>query len=161
MDAIKEDERYVYVGGKKLKRGFTTGSCAAAASKAAALMLISGNRVDSVDITTPRGITLHIQIEKQGIHEDYAVCAVRKDGGDDADDTNGAYIHAEVSRSAGEGVLIDGGVGVGRVTRKGLDQPPGNAAINHVPRNMIVEAVEDLCQALKYAGGIKVKIYVP
>ena len=161
MDAIREDERYVYVGGKKLKRGFTTGSCAAAASKAAALMLISGNRVDSVDITTPRGITLHIQIEKQGIHEDYAVCAVRKDGGDDADDTNGAYVFSKVSRSDIPGIAIDGGTGVGRVTRKGLDQPPGNAAINHVPRNMITECLEDVCQSLKYAGGLAVEISVP
>ena len=161
MDAIKEDERYVYVDGKKLKRGFTTGSCAAAASKAAALMLISGNRVDSVDITTPRGITLHIQIEKQGIHEDYAVCAVRKDGGDDADDTNGAYVFSNVSRSDIPGIAIDGGTGVGRVTRKGLDQPPGNAAINHVPRNMITECLEDVCQSLKYAGGLAVEISVP
>ena len=161
MDAIKEDERYVYVGGKKLKRGFTTGSCAAAASKAAALMLISGNRVDSVDITTPRGITLHIQIEKQGIHEDNAVCAVRKDGGDDADDTNGAYVFSKVSRSDVPGISIDGGTGVGRVTRKGLDQPPGNAAINHVPRNMITECLEDVCQSLKYAGGLAVEISVP
>ena len=161
MDAIKEDERYVYVGGKKLKRGFTTGSCAAAASKAAALMLISGNRVDSVDITTPRGITLHIQIEKQEIHEDNAVCAVRKDGGDDADDTNGAYVFSKVSRSDIPGIAIDGGTGVGRVTRKGLDQPPGNAAINHVPRNMITECLEDVCQSLKYAGGLVVEISVP
>ena len=124
-------------------------------------MLLSGEPVDFVDIMTPRGIPLHIAIEKIEMSGDRVSCAVRKDGGDDADDTNGAYIHAEVSRSSDEGVRIDGGVGVGRVTRKGLDQPPGNAAINHVPRNMIVEAVEDVCQALKYAGGIEVKIYVP
>ncbi|MBR5999227.1 MAG: cobalt-precorrin-5B (C(1))-methyltransferase, partial [Candidatus Methanomethylophilaceae archaeon] len=115
MDAIKEDERYVYVGGKKLKRGFTTGSCAAAASKAAALMLLSGDRVDSVDIMTPRGIPLHILIEKQEISGDHAVCAVRKDGGDDADATTGAYVVSRVSRSEEPGIAIDGGVGVGRV----------------------------------------------
>ncbi|MBQ5448104.1 MAG: cobalamin biosynthesis protein CbiD [Candidatus Methanomethylophilus sp.] len=161
MAAIREEEGYVFVGGRKLRRGFTTGSCAAAASKAAVQMLLSGEPVDFVDIMTPRGIPLHIAIEKIEMSGDRVSCAVRKDGGDDADDTNGAYIHAEVSRSSDEGVRIDGGVGVGRVTRKGLDQPPGNAAINHVPRNMIVEAVEDVCQALKYAGGIEVKIYVP
>ena len=161
MAAIREEEGYVFVGGRKLRRGFTTGSCAAAASKAAVQMLLSGEPVDFVDIMTPRGIPLHIAIEKIEMSGDRVSCAVRKDGGDDADDTNGAYIHAEVSRSSGEGVRIDGGVGVGRVTRKGLDQPPGNAAINHVPRNMIVEAVEDVCQALKYVGGIEVKIYVP
>ncbi|MBQ4369255.1 MAG: cobalamin biosynthesis protein CbiD [Candidatus Methanomethylophilus sp.] len=161
MAAIRKEEGYVFVGGRKLRRGFTTGSCAAAASKAAVQMLLSGEPVDFVDIMTPRGIPLHIAIEKIEMSGDRVSCAVRKDGGDDADDTNGAYIHAEVSRSSDEGVRIDGGVGVGRVTRKGLDQPPGNAAINHVPRNMIVEAVEDVCQALKYAGGIEVKIYVP
>ena len=161
MAAIREEEGYVFVGGRKLRRGFTTGSCAAAASKAAVQMLLSGEPVDFVDIMTPRGISLHIAIEKIEMSGDRVSCAVRKDGGDDADDTNGAYIHAEVSRSSEKGVRIDGGVGVGRVTRKGLDQPPGNAAINHVPRNMIVEAVEDVCQALKYAGGIEVKIYVP
>ena len=161
MAAIREEEGYVFVGGRKLRRGFTTGSCAAAASKAAVQMLLSGEPVDFVDIMTPRGIPLHIAIEKIEMSGDRVSCAVRKDGGDDADDTNGAYIHAEVSRSSDEGVRIDGGVGVGRVTRKGLDQPPGNAVINHVPRNMIVEAVEDVCQALKYAGGIEVKIYVP
>ena len=161
MAAIREEEGYVFVGGRKLRRGFTTGSCAAAASKAAVQMLLSGEPVDFVDIMTPRGIPLHITIEKIEMSGDRVSCAVRKDGGDDADDTNGAYIHAEVSRSSEEGVRIDGGVGVGRVTRKGLDQPPGNAAINHVPRNMIVEAVEDVCQALKYVGGIEVKIYVP
>ena len=153
MAAIREEEGYVFVGGRKLRRGFTTGSCAAAASKAAVQMLLSGEPVDFVDIMTPRGIPLHIAIEKIEMSGDRVSCAVRKDGGDDADDTNGAYIHAEVSRSSEEGVRIDGGVGVGRVTRKGLDQPPGNAAINHVPRNMIVEAVEDVCQALKYVGG--------
>jgi len=161
MDAIKEDERFVYVGGKKLKRGFTTGSCAAAASKAAALMLLSGRPVDYIDIMTPRGIPLHILIEKQEISEDFATCAVRKDGGDDADDTNGAYIVSKVSRSDNEGISIDGGVGVGRVTRKGLDQPPGNVAINHVPRNMITECLEDVCQTMKYKGGLEVEISVP
>lgn len=161
MAAIREEEGYVYVGGRKLRRGFTTGSCATAASKAAVQMLLSGKPVLFADIMTPRGIPLHIDIENIEMHEDSVSCAVRKDGGDDADDTNGAYICAEVRRSSEDGVHIDGGIGVGRVTRKGLDQPPGNAAINHVPRNMIVEAVEDVCQALGYAGGIDVRIYVP
>ena len=161
MDAIREDERYVYVGGKKLKRGFTTGSCAAAASKAAAVMLLSREPVDYVDIMTPRGIPLHIMIEKQEIDDGFATCAVRKDGGDDADDTNGAYIVSKVSRTDVPGISIDGGIGVGRVTRKGLDQPPGNAAINHVPRNMITECLEDVCQAMKFKGGLAVEISVP
>ncbi|MCQ2078720.1 MAG: cobalt-precorrin-5B (C(1))-methyltransferase CbiD [archaeon] len=161
MGAIEEEQGFVYVGGRKLRRGYTTGSCATAASKAAAQMLLSGETVGSVDIMTPRGIPLHIPIEKIEIGDGVVSCAVRKDGGDDADDTNGAYIHSRVRRSDEYGVHIDGGIGVGRVTRKGLDQPPGNAAINHVPRNMITECVEDVCGALGYAGGIDVEIYVP
>lgn len=161
MGAIEEEQGFVYVGGRKLRRGYTTGSCSAAASKAAVQMLLSGKVVEFVDIMTPRGIPLHIPIEKIEITEESVSCAVRKDGGDDADDTNGAYIHSRVCRSISEGVHIDGGIGVGRVTRKGLDQPPGNAAINHVPRNMIIECVEDVCNSLGYHGGIDVEIYVP
>lgn len=161
MGAISEDEGYVFVGGRKLRRGFTTGSCATAASKAAVQMLLTGTEVEHVDIMTPRGIPLHIAIEDISMDEGSVSCCVRKDGGDDADDTNGALIQAEARRSSEPGVHIDGGKGVGRVTRKGLDQPPGNAAINHVPRNMITEAVEDVCNAAGYRGGIDIVISVP
>lgn len=161
MGAIDEKESYVYVGGKKLRRGYTTGSCAAAASKAAVQMLLSGEKVENVDIITPRGIPLHIDILETEMAEDFVRCAVRKDGGDDADDTNGALVFSKVSRSSESGIHIDGGIGVGRVTRKGLDQPPGNAAINRVPRSMIAECVEDVCEALRYDGGIDVLISVP
>ncbi len=160
-ESIREDERYVFVGGRKLKRGFTTGSCATAASKAAVQMLLSGVSVTAVDIMTPRGIPLHIAIENIEMKEGEVSCAVRKDGGDDADDTNGAFICSKVTLTDEPGVHIDGGLGVGRVTRKGLDQPPGNAAINHVPRNMITECVEDVMQAYKYSGGVNVQIFVP
>ena len=81
MAAIREEEGYVFVGGRKLRRGFTTGSCAAAASKAAVQMLLSGEPVDFVDIMTPRGIPLHIAIEKIEMSGDRVSCAVRKDGG--------------------------------------------------------------------------------
>lgn len=161
MGAIDEEQGYVFVGGRKLRRGFTTGSCAAAASKAATQMLLSGEKVGTVDIVTPRGIPLHIPVEHVAMGVGSVSCAVRKDGGDDADDTNGAYIFSEVRKVPGPGVDIDGGLGVGRVTRKGLDQAPGNAAINHVPRNMITECVEDVCQSFGYKGGISVVISVP
>ncbi len=161
MGAIDEDMRYVFVGGRRLRRGYTTGSCAAAASKAAVQMLFSGRPVKEVELLTPRGILLHIPIEDIDISPDHVSCAVRKDGGDDSDDTNGALVYSDARRSADAGVRIDGGVGVGRVTRKGLDQPPGNAAINHVPRNMIVECVEDVCQCFGYSGGIEIVISVP
>lgn len=161
MGAIREEQGFVYVGGKRLRRGFTTGSCAAAASKAAVQMLLSGSRVEYVDLVTPKGIPIHVPVEDISVSPDSVSCAVRKDGGDDADDTNGALVYAKVSRKASEGIEVDGGVGVGRVTRRGLDQPVGNAAINRVPRSMIKEAVEDVCGAYGYTGGISVEISVP
>ena len=161
MGAIREEQGFVYVGGKRLRRGFTTGSCAAAASKAAVQMLLSGSRVEYVDLVTPKGIPIHVPVEDISVSPDSVSCAVRKDGGDDADDTNGALVYAKVSRKASEGIDVDGGVGVGRVTRRGLDQPVGNAAINRVPRSMIKEAVEDVCGTYGYTGGISVEISVP
>lgn len=161
MGAIREEQGFVYVGGKRLRRGFTTGSCAAAASKAAVQMLLSGSRVEYVDLVTPKGIPIHVPVEDISVSPDSVSCAVRKDGGDDADDTNGALVYAKVSRKVSEGIDVDGGVGVGRVTRRGLDQPVGNAAINRVPRSMIKEAVEDVCGAYGHTGGISVEIFVP
>ena len=154
------EELYAYVNNRKLRRGHTTGTCAAAASKAAAEALLSGQVVNSVHIVTPRGIALDLPVENlesDGVH---ARCAVRKDGGDDIDATHGTLVYADVTL-CDSGIGIDGGVGVGRVTRKGLDQPPGNAAINRVPRAMIREALEDVAQSHSYGGGFSVVISVP
>ena len=153
------DEMYVYVNNKRLRRGHTTGTCAAAASKAAAMALL-GSPADTVSITTPKGIVLDLPVEDLRVEEGTASCAVRKDGGDDIDATHGALVYSEVSMIP-EGIEIDGGAGVGRVTRKGLDQPPGNAAINRVPRSMIREAFEDVSSAMGYAGGLRAVISVP
>lgn len=108
MGAIREEQGFVYVGGKRLRRGFTTGSCAAAASKAAVQMLLSGSRVEYVDLVTPKGIPIHVPVEDISVSPDSVSCAVRKDGGDDADDTNGALVYAKVSRKASEGIDVDG-----------------------------------------------------
>ena len=154
------EELYAYVNNRKLRRGHTTGTCAAAASKAAAEALLSGQVVNSVHIVTPRGIALDLPVENlesDGVH---ARCAVRKDGGDDIDATHGTLVYADVTL-CDSGIGIDGGIGVGRVTRKGLDQPPGNAAINRVPRAMIREALEDVAQSHSYGGGFSVVISVP
>ena len=153
------DEMYVYVNNKRLRRGHTTGTCAAAASKAAAMALL-GSPADTVRITTPKGIVLDLPVEDLRVDGRTASCAVRKDGGDDIDATHGALVYSEVSMIP-EGIEIDGGIGVGRVTRKGLDQPPGNAAINRVPRSMIREALEDVSSAMGYAGGMRAVISVP
>lgn len=155
-----DSELYVYVNNRRLRRGHTTGTCAAAASKAAALALLSGEPVASVTIATPKGITLDLPVEDLRVGEGTARCAVRKDGGDDIDATHGTLVYSEV-RLTDSGIAIDGGKGVGRVTRKGLDQPPGNAAINRVPRSMIREALEDVAQSSGYTGGFSVTISVP
>lgn len=154
-----DDQMYTYVNNKRLRRGHTTGTCAAAASKAAALALL-GSPTDHVKIHTPKGITLDLPVVDLKVDRDKASCAIRKDGGDDIDATNGTLVYSEVTRIP-EGIEIDGGFGVGRVTRKGLDQPPGNAAINHVPRSMIEEALEDVSESLGYKGGLKAVISVP
>lgn len=153
------DEMFIFVNNRRLRRGHTTGTCAAAASKGAALALL-GEAVPSVRITTPKGITLDLPIEDLRITDDEASCAVRKDGGDDIDATSGTLVYSTVSR-IDSGIEVDGGTGVGRVTRKGLDQPPGNAAINRVPRSMIREALEDVSASLGYTGGLRAVISVP
>ena len=155
----EEEDMYVYVNNKRMRRGHTTGTCAAAASKAAAMALL-GSPCGTVEITTPKGISLRLPVEDLKLSEGSASCAVRKDGGDDIDATNGADVYSEVSLIP-SGIEIDGGEGVGRVTRKGLDQPPGNAAINHVPRSMIREALEDIASSLGYSGGFRAVISVP
>lgn len=133
---------YIEKGGKKLRLGYTTGSCAAAAAKAAVAMLLTGQTVPQVRLGTPKGLDLILDIEDIRFEEGEAVsCAVRKDSGDDPDITNHALIYARVARSGIPGIRIDGGEGVGRVTKPGLDQPVGNAAINSTPRRMIREAV--------------------
>lgn len=154
-----QDGMYVYVNNKRMRCGHTTGTCAAAASKAAASALL-GKPVSTVSISTPKGITLDLPVEDLVVDGGKASCSIRKDGGDDIDATHGTKVFAEVSRIP-SGIEIEGGIGVGRVTRKGLDQPPGNAAINRVPRSMIKEALEDVSSSLGYAGGLRTVISVP
>ena len=154
-------DRYVTVDGKPMRLGYTTGSCAAAAAKAAAWMLLTGRALEKVKLLTPKGIPLELPLKEVSFGEDRAVCAVEKDGGDDPDVTTGALIYAEVTRADSPGVEIDGGVGVGRVTKPGLDQPVGAAAINSTPRRMIRENVEEVCRLADYGGGLKVVISAP
>ena len=153
-------ELYTYVNNKRLRRGHTTGTCAAAASKAAAEAVLSGRPVDRVTIATPKGITLELPVEDLSFDSTHARCAVRKDGGDDIDATHGTLVYSDVTLTE-SGIDIDGGKGVGRVTRRGLDQPPGNAAINRVPRAMIKEALEDVASSFSYGGGFSAVISVP
>lgn len=145
----------------KLRYGYTTGSCAAAAAQAAARMLLTGEKVEEVALETPKGILLHLLIEDIRMNPDEVICAVRKDGGDDPDVTHGILVYARVKKSFGKEVSIDGGIGVGRVTRQGLSQPPGAAAINDIPRKMIRENVEAVCKEYGFDGGMDVLIEIP
>jgi len=202
---------------KEIRFGFTTGSCAAAAAKAATYMLLTGNIKNEITIETPKGIPYHAQIVEIARRENLVQCAVIKDGGSDPDVTTGCHVFAEVTYG-GEGTMlkdrerkaceditmhkdrekkacedvvmsmdrerkacedgqeerkrkahgtgnawveIDGGEGVGRVTLPGLDQPVGNAAINHVPREMIEKEVLEVCHVCDYQGGLNVVISVP
>ena len=154
-------EEYIVKDGKKLRLGYTTGSCAAAAAKAAAYMLLTGRPKDTIDLLTPKGIRLHLTVEEIKITSSEVSCAIRKDSGDDPDATRGTLVCACVRKTDAPGVLIDGGAGVGRVTKRGLDQPVGAAAINSVPRRMIEENVREVCALCGYDGGISVVISVP
>lgn len=146
---------------KQLRLGYTTGSCAAAAAKAAAYMLLSGQALTQVSLHTPKGITLYLDVEH--IEKDkYSVsCAIQKDSGDDPDITDGVYVYAKVIRSEGTGLLLDGGEGVGRVTKKGLEQDIGEAAINRVPRQMILNAVDEQRKQFGYEEGLEILISIP
>lgn len=169
-----------------MRYGFTTGSCAAAGSKAAAYMLLTGKIRESITIQTPKGIDYTASIKIISRLEDSVSCGVVKDGGDDPDITTGALIVSTVSflpdpqasvdspvqdsscdssalikEPKEASIIIQGGVGVGKVTKPGLDQPVGNAAINHVPREMIVREVEEVCRLCDYRGSLLVEISVP
>ena len=152
-----QNQHIAYHGGQALRRGWTTGTCAAAAAEAAALLLLTGRAPAELRLETPGGLTFTLPVEQPHLDGDAAVCTVRKDAGDDPDITNGVGISAAVRR-ASEGVTIDGGAGVGRVTRPGLAMPVGAAAINPGPRAQITAALERAAHECGYTGGFSVII---
>ena len=154
-------DQYVIKDGKSLRLGYTTGSCATAAAKAAARMLLTGEITDTVSILPPKGIPLTLEVLEITRESQKVSCAIRKDGGDDPDITSGSLIFAEVSFLQEPEIRIDGGFGVGRVTKRGLDQPVGNAAINSTPRRMIRENLQEVAKEFSYSGGFQVIISVP
>ena len=162
MEHLTGLEKYsIKKDGKAMRLGYTTGSCAAAASKAAAFMLLSGILKEEVCLMTPKGIMLRLLIEDIKVNETYASCAVRKMAGDDPDVTDGVLVYSCVRLNGDESIKIDGGLGVGRVTRPGSDQPVGEAAINSVPRSMIEKELLSVKEELGYKGGFDVTISVP
>ena len=160
------EDYYVVRNQKKLRFGYTTGSCAAGAARGAAELLLGEDEIEEAELMTPKGILLHLELLDMKRDENAASCAVRKDAGDDPDTTNGILVYAKVEkfqiRSDMENrIVIDGGTGVGRVTKPGLSQKIGEAAINPVPRAMILQAVEEIADRYHYEGGLKVTISVP
>lgn len=160
------EDYYVIRNQKKLRFGYTTGSCAAGAARGAARLLLGEDEISEVELMTPKGILLHLEILDRKRSENAASCAVRKDAGDDPDTTNGILVYAEVEKflirsDMEDRIVIDGGIGVGRVTKPGLSQKVGEAAINPVPRAMILQAVEKIADQYHYEGGLKVTISVP
>ena len=155
-------EHYVRSGQKLLRCGYTTGTCAALGAAGAARLLLTGREPETVALRTPKGIVVEVAPIYCRRTDAGAVCAIRKDGGDDVDVTTGLPVIASVAlrpELSGE-VRIHGGEGVGRVTKPGLDQPVGEAAINHVPRAMIKEALEKEAESAGYAGGFDVTISI-
>ncbi|WP_029501445.1 cobalt-precorrin-5B (C(1))-methyltransferase CbiD [Lachnoclostridium phytofermentans] len=163
---------------KKLRCGYTTGSCAAAAAKAALLMLHTKKDLNSVYLITPNGLELTLPVFDITREENSVSCAIQKDAGDDPDVTDGMYIYAKVTltdkvggntylaaNKADKGeqseIMLRGGQGIGKVTKPGLDQPIGEAAINSIPRSMIKKEVLEVNEEYGYFGGVDIEIYAP
>jgi len=153
---------------KSLRHGYTTGACAAAAAKGAALMLRDQKLTAEVELILPNGETVRFRLHGQQLSGTVASCYVVKDAGDDPDITNGAEIHAEVSltptlsqRERELDIVIEGGTGIGRVTKPGLAVPVGEWAINPVPRRMIMEAIREIFPGPRFPVPIHCLLTIP
>lgn len=151
-------EDFVTVGGKKYRKGYTTGSCAAAAAKAAVAMLVSGVALDHIEIDTPAGIRLTLPVSDAEISGGRVKCSVIKDGGDDPDVTTGLKIFAEAAFAPQTGITLKTAEGIGIVTLPGLKVKPGHPAINPVPMKMIIKEAAEVLPAGK---GIGIILSVP
>ena len=152
-------DEYSYVNGKKLRKGFTTGTCATAATAAAISMILNQDIEEKVTVSTANGVEVTMDIKDPSFGELTASAAVEKDGGDDADATHGLLIYSTVTLLPDSNdIEIDGGEGVGRVTQKGLKCDVGMAAINPTPRAMIEKTARQL---LGPNCGAKIIISVP
>ncbi len=162
-------EEYVYIDGKKYRRGYTTGSCATAASKAATYMLLTKSKIDIVNIDTPKGIPLSLNVENINIHNDYVECSIQKDGGDDIDATHTMHIHARaelIEKKDNEDIIVTGGFGIGVVTKKGLSVEVGKPAINPIPMKMIHKEIRKIIgnnsiDTLGKYKSLKITIFAP
>lgn len=155
-------EHYIASNGKNLRMGYTTGTCAAAAAAGAAEGLLTGKVPTSIRIDTPKGLIVEVSPASMKQSQDACSVGITKDAGDDADATAGMEIVATVTYAKDKETFpIRGGVGIGRVTKPGLDQPVGEAAINHVPREMIRAQLQRVCEEQGYTGNLAVEISAP
>ena len=158
---MSEDAPDIDPDGKPLRRGWTTGACATAATKAALNRLLGGPFLDPVTITLPGGQTPAFALAEEQEGEGFAEAGIIKDAGDDPDVTHGALVRARVEHGeAGTGVRFVAGPGVGTITKPGLPLPVGEPAINPVPRKMMSAVVEELCLAHGRAPDIRITISV-
>ncbi len=141
--AVLADDK-IWHKGKAYRKGYTTGSCATAAAKVAALMILRQQIIHQISIVTPSGVTLHLNVEEPLIHGNQATAAIRKDGGDDVDVTHGMLIYAQVKLRDDAHITITGGTGIGKVTQKGIGLPIGHSAINKTPLQTIDAAVREV-----------------
>lgn len=149
-------------GRQTLKRGWTTGACATAATKSALTALITGEFIDPVGIILPKGEVPFFPLAYEGLGEGYAMAGIVKDAGDDPDVTHGATIISTVFPAPpGTGIIFRAGEGVGTVTRPGLPIPPGEAAINPMPRRMMTEICEEICAKYGLPADLVITISVP
>lgn len=150
------NDHYIIKYGKSLRCGYTTGSCAAGAAKAAASMLLSREKLENISIDTPAGIVLTLKLMDIHIDEEYVYCCIVKDSGDDPDATDKIEIYARVCKREDSKIVIDGGEGIGIITRSGFWGKSGTAAINPVPRKMITDELSKVSTC-----GFNVLIYAP
>lgn len=160
------ENQYIIKNHRKLRYGYTTGSCAAAAAKGAAELLLGREYLTEIRLMTPKGIELNLELLDICMDQDFVSCAVRKDAGDDPDTTDGILVFARAEmlppvQEPYPQIVIDGGAGVGRVTKPGLSQKVGEAAINPVPRAMIQKAVNETVEKYHFKGRLKITISVP
>lgn len=160
-------KEYVYIDGKKYRRGYTTGSCAAAAAKASAYMFFTNKKIENINIDTPKGIPLTLKVKNIELKDKYTICSIEKDGGDDIDATHtmDIFAKAELISREDEDIIVTGGVGIGIVTKKGLSVDVGKSAINPVPMKMIRNEVNKVLgennKLLNKDKSLKITIFAP
>lgn len=147
---------------KQLQRGWTTGACATAATKAALTALITGDFPDPVAILLPKGDVPHFSLAIESLGDGYAVAGIIKDAGDDPDVTHGAMVISSVRPMPPDsGIVFKAGEGVGIVTKNGLPIPKGEPAINPVPRKMMTDIVEEICGSYGLPADLEIRISIP